>query len=156
MHVLLATDGSPSSIAAAQRASELLRPADQVTLLHVVSEAPGNETTGLETPGLGTSAVLPGNVDAVWEREMADAAAEIDRTAARLTSTNIHKRIEIGDVGGTVCRVAEELRVDVIVVGSHGRGAIERFLLGSATSQIVRHAPCPVLVVRPEPHQRAS
>jgi len=92
----------------------------------------------------------------VWEREMADAAAEIDRTAARLTSTNIHKRIEIGDVGGTVCRVAEELRVDVIVVGSHGRGAIERFLLGSATSQIVRHAPCPVLVVRPEPHQPES
>ncbi len=153
MHVLLATDGSPSSIAAAQRASEILRPADQVTLLHVVSEAPGNETTGLETPGLGTSAVLPGDVDAVWAREMADAAADIDRTAARLTSTNLHKRIEIGDVGGTVCRVAEELKVDVIVVGSHGRGAIQRFLLGSATSQIVRHAPCAVLVVRPAPEK---
>jgi len=153
MHVLLATDGSPSSIAAAQRASEILRPADQVTLLHVVSEAPGNETTGLETSGLGTSAVLPGDVDAAWAREMAEAAADIDRTAARLTSTNLHKRIEIGDVGGTVCRVAEELKVDVIVVGSHGRGAIQRFLLGSATSQIVRHAPCAVLVVRPAPEK---
>jgi nucleotide-binding universal stress UspA family protein len=151
MHVLLATDGSPSSIAAAQRAGELLKPADRVTLLHVVSEAPQTVTTGLETTGLSGSVPLPGNIEPLWEHEMAEAAAEIDRTAARLTSTNLHKRIEIGDVGGTVCRVAEELKVDVIVVGSHGRGAIERLLLGSATSQIVRHAPCAVLVVRPEP-----
>jgi nucleotide-binding universal stress UspA family protein len=57
-------------------------------------------------------------------------------------------------VGGTVCRVAEELHVDVIVVGSHGRGAIERILLGSVSEQIVRHAPCPVLVVRPEPEEK--
>ena len=50
-----------------------------------------------------------------------------------------------------MCRVAAELKVDVIVVGSHGRGAIARILLGSVSEQVVRHAPCPVLVVRPEP-----
>ena len=136
MHVLVATDGSSSSIAAVQRASQLLTPADRVTLLYVRGEAPKGESAGGEP---------------VWENELADAAAELDRAAARLTSTNLHKRIEIGDVGGTVCRVAEELKVDVIVVGSHGRGAIERVLLGSVTSQIVRHAPCAVLVVRPDP-----
>jgi nucleotide-binding universal stress UspA family protein len=138
MHVLLATDGSSSSIAAVQRAAELLKPADRVTLLHVVGEAPKAETEGGQP---------------VWEHEMAEAAAELDRAAARLTSTDLHKRIEVGDVGGTVCRVAEESKVDVIVVGSHGRGAIERVLLGSVTSQIVRHAPCAVLVVRPNPEK---
>ncbi len=47
--------------------------------------------------------------------------------------------------------MAEEIGADVIVVGSHGRGAIERLLLGSVSEQVVRHAPCPVLVVRPKP-----
>ena len=156
MHVLLATDGSSSSIAAVQRSSELLRPADRVTLIHVVSEMPGNEATGVDPVGLAGTAALPGNLDTMWEHAMAEAAAELDRAAARLTSTNVDKRIEIGDVGGTVCRVAAELKVDVIVVGANGRGAIERLLLGSASAQIVRHAPCAVLVVRPENHQPRS
>jgi len=151
MHVLLATDGSSSSIAAAQKASELLRPADHVTLLCVVSEVPGNEAMGVQAVGMGGTAVLPDNLDAMWDHEMKEATEELERTAAKLTSTRIDKRIEIGDVGGTVCRVAEELNVDVIVVGSHGRRALERFVLGSASSQIVRHAPCAVLVVRPAP-----
>ena len=56
-------------------------------------------------------------------------------------------------MSGTVCRIAGELGVDVIVVGSHGRGAIERLLLGSVSDQIVRHAPCPVLVIRPTPEK---
>jgi nucleotide-binding universal stress UspA family protein len=46
------------------------------------------------------------------------------------------------------------LNVDVIVVGSHGRGALERLLLGSVSDQVVRHAPCPVLVIRPRPDQK--
>ncbi len=82
---------------------------------------------------------------------MAEAGAELARTAAELTSARIDKRIEIGDVGGTVCRIAADVGADVIVVGSHGRGAIERLLLGSVSEQVVRHAPCPVLVVRPKP-----
>jgi nucleotide-binding universal stress UspA family protein len=145
MHVLLATDGSPSSLAAAKRATELLRPADQVTLLTVVTEMPGNEVVGVDP------VFQPPDPDAIWAREMEAAGEELERTAALLTSTKVDKRIEVGDVGGTVCHVAAELNVDVIVVGSHGRGAIERLLLGSASSQIVRHAPCAVLVVRPEP-----
>src|SRR3954451_3365060 len=143
MHVLIATDGSAHSLAAAERASELLRPADHVTLINVVTEVPGDDAGGFEG-----SVFSPGEQDAMWDREMAEAGRELEETAARLTSTNVDKRIEIGDVSGTVCRVAAELGVDVLVIGSHGRGAIERLLLGSASSQIVRHAPCPVLVVR--------
>jgi nucleotide-binding universal stress UspA family protein len=146
MHVLIATDGSPSSLDAARSAGTLLRSADQVTLLSVVTEVPGDDAGGFEG-----SVYSAGEQAELWKREMAEAGEELERTAGALTTAKIDKRIEIGDVGGTVCRVAAELKVDVIVVGSHGRGAIERLLLGSASEQVVRHAPCPVLVVRPVP-----
>ena len=49
---------------------------------------------------------------------------------------------------GTVIDFAKDKGVDLIVVGSRGRGAIERFLLGSVATKIVTHATCSVLVVR--------
>ncbi len=146
MHILIATDGSPSSIDAARAARAILRVADHVTLLNVLTEVPGDDAGGFEG-----SVYSPGEQDRLWEQELAEAGRELETTAAALTKAKIDKRIEAGDVGGTVCRVAGELGVDVIVVGSHGRGAIERLLLGSVSEQVVRHAPCPVLVVRPAP-----
>jgi nucleotide-binding universal stress UspA family protein len=146
MHVLIATDGSPSSIDAARAAGALLRLADQVTLLSVLTEVPGDDAGGFEG-----SVYSAGEQEELWKQELAEAGEELERTAAALTSAKVDKRIEAGDVGGTVCRIAAELNVDVVVVGSHGRGAIERLLLGSASEQVVRHAPCPVLVVRPRP-----
>jgi nucleotide-binding universal stress UspA family protein len=146
MHVLVATDGSPRSIAAAKAAGTLLRSADQVTLVSVLTEVPGDDAGGFEG-----SVFSAGEQDALWKQELAEAGEELERTAAALTNAKIDKRIEVGDVAGTICRVAADLHTDVIVVGSHGRGAIERILLGSVSEQIVRHAPCPVLVVRPAP-----
>ncbi|HEY5171317.1 MAG TPA: universal stress protein [Acidimicrobiia bacterium] len=146
MHVLIATDGSPSSIEAARKAGEILRAADHVTLVSVLTEIPGDDAGGFEG-----SVYSAGEQDQLWKQEMAEAGEEIERTAAALTTTNIDKRIEVGDVSGNVCRVATELNVDVIVVGSHGRGGLSRILLGSVSEQVVRHAPCPVLVVRPTP-----
>ncbi|MCU1464136.1 MAG: hypothetical protein JWM72_64, partial [Actinomycetia bacterium] len=112
MHVLIATDGSPSSIEAARRASQLLRPADHVTLLSVLTEVPGDDAGGFEG-----SVYSAGEQDALWKQELAEAGEELERTAAALTSTAVDKRIEVGDVSGTICKVAADLHVDVIVVG---------------------------------------
>ena len=95
MHVLIATDGSPSSIDAARAAAELLRSADQVTLLSVVTEVPGDDAGGFEG-----SVYSPGEQDELWKQEMAEAGEELERTAAALTNAKIDKRIEVGDVGG--------------------------------------------------------
>ena len=53
-----------------------------------------------------------------------------------------------GDPGESIIEAATAESADLIVVGSHGRGTVGRFLIGSVSDHVVRNAPCPVLVVR--------
>ena len=70
---------------------------------------------------------------------MERAAAEVDAD---------EHRVEHGDVGPTICSVAEEEGVDLVVLGTHDRSRWSRLWFGSVSDHVVRHAPCPVLVVR--------
>ena len=56
-----------------------------------------------------------------------------------------------GSPGESVVEAAASEQVDLVVVGSHGRGSMGRLLIGSVSDHVVRHAPCPVLVVRTRP-----
>jgi universal stress protein A len=47
-----------------------------------------------------------------------------------------------------ISRFAEEEKIDLIVIGTHGRTGLDRMLFGSTAEQVVRHAPCPVITVR--------
>ena len=55
-----------------------------------------------------------------------------------------------------ICQLARKRKTDLIVTGSHGAGPIRRALMGSTAEQVVRHAPCPVLVVRGKIQSKAS
>jgi nucleotide-binding universal stress UspA family protein len=57
-----------------------------------------------------------------------------------------------GSVAATIVDYAKQAHVDVIVVGTHGRGPIAHFFMGSVAEHVARNAPCPVLVVRPNEH----
>jgi nucleotide-binding universal stress UspA family protein len=52
-----------------------------------------------------------------------------------------------------IVRYAKDHDIDLIVVGTHGRGAVAHMLMGSTAEKVVRKAPCPVLTVRPEAHE---
>jgi nucleotide-binding universal stress UspA family protein len=54
----------------------------------------------------------------------------------------------MGDPAGEIVRIATEEQVEMIVLGTHGRTGMVRFLMGSVAEAIVRRAPCPVLVYR--------
>lgn len=56
--------------------------------------------------------------------------------------------IRVGHASEVIIKVAEDWRADLVVIGSHGRGGLERVLMGSVAEAVVRHAPCPVLVIR--------
>ena len=54
----------------------------------------------------------------------------------------------VGHAADIINKIAREWSADLIVVGSHGRGGLGRVVLGSVSESVVRHAPCPVLIVR--------
>jgi len=63
-------------------------------------------------------------------------------------------RLEEGKPAKVIVRVAEELHCDLIVMGTHGRHGLSRFLIGSVAEHVVRNAPCLVLTAKglpPEP-----
>ena len=61
-----------------------------------------------------------------------------------------------GDPGDSIAAAAEAEHADIVVVGTRGRSGAERMLLGSVSDHVVRHADCPVLVVRPSQRHAAE
>ena len=68
-----------------------------------------------------------------------------------------HLRVETlvlnGGSAHEICRTAETQAADLIVMATHGHTGLKRFMLGSVTENVVRHAPCPVLIVREREHE---
>jgi nucleotide-binding universal stress UspA family protein len=61
-----------------------------------------------------------------------------------------------GDAAAEIVRVANERRADLIVISSHGRTGLGRILFGSTAEAVVRHASCPVLVVKPPENEQPA
>jgi nucleotide-binding universal stress UspA family protein len=59
-----------------------------------------------------------------------------------------HEFVQTGIPGPTIVQKAKEWPADLIVIASHGRSGVPRALLGSVAEEVIRNAPCPVLVVR--------
>lgn len=61
--------------------------------------------------------------------------------------------VRMGDPAVGIIAVAKELKIDLIILSTHGRTGLERVLLGSTAEKVVRHAGCPVLIVREHEHE---
>ncbi len=136
--LLLATDLSEASYSATEQAFELASRLGAALLIVSVID-----------PG---SLLLPGGrfrarVDQVRERREQQAQTLVER--GRRQGIEVSFLIWTGDPGDQIVEAAEAERVDMVLVGSHGRGAVGRLFLGSVSEHVVRNAPCPVLVVRP-------
>ncbi|WP_425480740.1 universal stress protein [Luteimonas yindakuii] len=77
-------------------------------------------------------------------------AAMIDAAVKTLTRAKVEfkERREVGDIAATILDVARKARADVIVMGSHGRGAVSGMLLGSVSGKVLAQADVPVTIVR--------
>ncbi len=146
MDIVIGTDGSEHAVTAARRGIELLAPGATVHLV-CVAEPPVIAGSGMESGFTGGIATAE-EVDAAWAAVNADAEAALDHTAAALGDATVNTRVERGAPGVVLCDLAAEVGADAIVVGSRGRGAIKRALLGSVSTYVVNNAPCPVVIVR--------
>jgi nucleotide-binding universal stress UspA family protein len=145
MKAIIATDGSSRSIAAAQAAEQLLHPDIEFLLVSIVPEPedPIEMSGGFEGP----------LIDADQAAEITEATEEAGREAILRTARRIHepmtaRLVEDDDAGKALCRLAAEQAADVVVIGASDKSVVQRFLEGSVMRYVVKHSPCPVLVVR--------
>jgi nucleotide-binding universal stress UspA family protein len=76
----------------------------------------------------------------------------LKKTEKRLPASMPHDRIaREGEPAEEIIAAAKDWNADLIVMGTHGRGRFAQFLLGSTAETVLRHAPCPVLMVRQQP-----
>lgn len=137
MRIVLATDGSKDSRAAAAYLKDLpLPPSTTVRIIAVVS---------LPVFALDV-ARLPELKSSVLDR--AQGVVEDARTALAPRGFAIETNVAMGDPRAEIVRQAEEWRADLVVLGARGLGRVKRFLLGSVSDAVARQARCPVLVVK--------
>lgn len=142
--ILLPTDFSEASLPATQYALELARRFDAALhVLHVI-EDPVAYLPMFESFPLPTREEFEQFAQTRLDNWILPADAE----GLQIEQHWVHGRPFVD-----VIRYAREQQMDLIVIGTHGRGAAAHLLMGSVSEKIVRKAPCPVLTVRPQDHQ---
>jgi nucleotide-binding universal stress UspA family protein len=117
----------------------------ELVLLHVVE----NLTVGY------ASDLFPVPMAEVFQEISGYAKAELHKLAeeARKRGVSVSELVVQGKPSAEINRHAAENEVDMIVLGTHGKGMLDQALFGSTTERVVRRAPCPVLTVRKPEHE---
>ena len=136
--ILLATDGSPDAVLAAQSAVEI------------------SGSTGSELHIVHVGEFLPTYL-ALTEEEPAElrrrAREVLEAQTGRIEEgggTVADAHLKLGRPAEEIVNLAEELGAGLVIVGSRGLGSLRRAVLGSVSENVVRYAPCPVFVARGE------
>jgi nucleotide-binding universal stress UspA family protein len=149
-NILLPTDFSGCANFALPYAASIARATGATIIcVHVVEPlVPAVGYTGLAEPM--PIADITDQLEDSAERQLPKLAECEECAGIKLEEVIVH-----GDAAAEIVRVAAEREVDLIVISSHGRTGLGRIIFGSTAEAIVRHARCPVLVVKP-PHEEET
>ncbi|HSK83647.1 MAG TPA: universal stress protein [Rubrobacter sp.] len=149
--ILLATDGSREAKLAANTAIDLANSTNSELHILYVGEAANPYVQAVDLAG---DEQLSPRQDAELKREFEQQARERLEAEAEMVraagGTVAHMHLRMGKADHEVIALAEDMGAGLIVMGSRGRGGLARALMGSVSDSVVRHAHCPVMVVRPE------
>ena len=142
--ILLATDGSAEAESAAQVASEL-------------ADKTGSELHVVYVEVVPYSAQYSAAAAVGYDRELYEKIKEEARETLRKLTWQVklagaavaEDHLRMGAPDEEIVGLAEAIGAGLIVMGSRGRGGLKRAMMGSVSDSVVRHAHCPVLVVRP-------
>jgi nucleotide-binding universal stress UspA family protein len=145
MKVLVGVDDSPHAETTLEAVQRMPWPAD--TKFVVVS--------AVQMPfGAYSEPYAPVAADVSrWLEDLTKLHKEVASRGARKLSAaglSTEERVLQGDPREALIEEARKERADLIVVGSHGRTGLEKLLMGSVATHVVTHAPCSVMVVRPD------
>jgi len=141
--ILWPTDFSPRSIKGAQCARAMCEAFD--VRLHVVHIAPILVWSSPDLPLMTGGDMLVGTADVVTPAKEAlrELIAEQFPKLARITT-----HVTLGNAWYEICLYAQQNKIDMIVMATHGLTGAKRLFLGSTTERVVRHASCPVLTMK--------
>jgi nucleotide-binding universal stress UspA family protein len=138
--LVFATDFSAASLTALDAALRLL-PADvRITVLHVIDDASEYDLFVARPYDVHRHMQL-------LERHVSDSLARLarERFEGRVAAS---QRVAHGRAAEQILAVASEVGADLLVMGVHGRRALDVAIFGSTTNHVVRHASCPVLTAK--------
>lgn len=135
--ILVPTDGSEAAQRAVEHALNLATQYD--ARLHALYVVDANAYSTLEA---GTDVVLT-----ALEQEGEESVKEVADLGAD-AGLEVVTEVVTGGIYRSIIDYAEDNSVDLIVMGTHGRSGIDRYLLGSVTEKVVRSSPVPVLTIR--------
>ena len=147
--ILLATDGSQEATLAGQTAADIAQKTGSELYVVYVEEYPSNLRSAYG-PYMFLS---PEKVEALIKE--ADSAAEktLDEQVGHIKGAGgvvTGSYLKHGEADQEIVELADRIGAGLIVIGSRGLGGIRRALMGSVSDSVVRHAHCPVLIVRKE------
>ncbi len=143
--LLVAYDGSEASKKAIDLAVQCSTQEDHLVMLTVIpAELVESTFTNMLLPTIDLSSIVkPGSFKEKALENISKVAKELEGRVGKVEVT-----VEAGDPADEILLVAKKYEVDIIVLGYKGYGKEGRFLLGSVTDKVVRHASKSVLVVR--------
>ena len=142
-NILLASDGSRASIAAAQEVNKFIQQGTvkKLTILSAVASIAYSYT------GIGVAAPINiGDID----KAIQEFGENIVKETREYISGNIDisEKVIVGDPPRVICDVAKNEGCDLIIMGTRGRNPIKGLLLGSVSIRVLQFSPCPVLIVK--------
>jgi nucleotide-binding universal stress UspA family protein len=150
LRILLATDGSSDAQAARDWVHSLnLPPSSHITVLHVVRKH-RYQTEQLITATNVGSLDFPRLAEKLLQERGREGAKLIKTTIGQLKhpGLKITEALAFGHEADEILKAAKRTRANLVVLGSRGLTGLRKFLLGSVSQTVARHAPCSVLVVR--------
>lgn len=157
-NVLVPTDGSDLALRALDEALAITGPADAtIHVLYVVDDGTIAElatNTGVEDVNVNANAdvgELFDRFEVVGEYAVGDV-----RDAAADRGVDVVTAVRRGLPDEEILGYATENDVDLVVMGTHGRSGVQRYLLGSTTERVLRQSPVPVLAVRDDDDESAE
>lgn len=142
-HILVPLDGSTFSEAALAYASNLATKfTAKLTLVYVTDQS-----------YMQLAAELPDLYNQFHIAQREQYSAYLTKQVEHLQAKGIQTQWELldgGSISANIIDIATEKACDIIVMSSHGRSGIQRFMFGSVAERVLRHAHIPILLVRPE------
>ena len=137
--ILLATDGSRQAEVAAQTAADLAQKTDsELHVIHVLALPLDTHDPSSFEPDVWA------RLEQRERRTLEDAVEKIEASGAEVEGSHL----KAGRPDAEIVALAEQIGAGLIVMGARGVGGIRRALTGSVSDSVVRHAHCPVLMVR--------